>query len=668
MKSILLAAALAASALPATRPHKLTRILALEDARSLGSGELERYLADSDAGVRRRAALAAGRLQAGPLVPGLVTLLDDPMAEVRQMAAFALGLIRDRAAAPRLVTCLGDPDPVVRARAAEALGRLGDRAYASEIARMVLASLPRGARHVTVRGDDAGSPTDPWLDLRLGLFALAALKDAKALETVLLVDGQPRFDWWAAAYVAAAVPTAATSPVATAATRSTDPLSRTFGVRGLAAGRDTSVIDVLTPLLGDREENVAVGALQTLGRIGDARAVPLALSALVSSSPAVKQEALAALALCPLDRSQRDLIVPYVGHPDAAVRAAAIEALSRTDAEQLALVLSGSDADPAWQVRADLTRALRSVGGDIALGLIFGSLADADRRVLPAALESLARMRGPDAAETLRKYQHDDDPAIRATAVRELAALRVPDAPAILSTAYEAGLHDTDLVGRLAVLEALRGDTGPAATPLLQRIATTDPAEPLRASAAALLRSRGLSVPTTARLPRPVVDYRLAMTAFTPLRDAPVFTPRVFFHTTRGSIELHLNVVEAPMASGALAALVLRGFYNGLSFYRVRPGIAVETGCPRGDGWGGPGFSLQPEIGERPVGRGAVVLSPVDGLEGSGASRLLITLAPDPSLDGQETLVAWIAAGFETLAKLRPGDIIDRAELWDGQQ
>ena len=61
----------AAAAPPPTRIEQLARILALED-RARGGGELERYLRDPDRGVRRRAALAAGRHRRSGAVPTLV--------------------------------------------------------------------------------------------------------------------------------------------------------------------------------------------------------------------------------------------------------------------------------------------------------------------------------------------------------------------------------------------------------------------------------------------------------------------------------------------------------------------------------------------------------------------------------------------------------------------
>src|SRR5262245_13774651 len=52
-------------------------------------------LADADASLRRRAALAVGRVGERDGVEPLIALLKDGEPEVRQMAAFALGLIAD---------------------------------------------------------------------------------------------------------------------------------------------------------------------------------------------------------------------------------------------------------------------------------------------------------------------------------------------------------------------------------------------------------------------------------------------------------------------------------------------------------------------------------------------------------------------------------------------
>ena len=208
-----------------SRMEKLTRVAQLEDDRWAGGGELERYVRDADRGVRRRAALAAGRVGDRSLTPALVDLMNDGEPLVRQMVAFALGLLGDPLAVERLVAALKDSDPTTRARAAEALGRIGDPRAAQPLADMVRAALPPHAPVVTVRGDDPGSVQDPWFEPRLGLLALARLeRDTSAAEALLVAGGRSRFDWWAATWVAMRLGKPAFEPVLTAALESSDPL------------------------------------------------------------------------------------------------------------------------------------------------------------------------------------------------------------------------------------------------------------------------------------------------------------------------------------------------------------------------------------------------------------------------------------------------------------
>ena len=77
---------------------KMRWILQLEDERQLRGhgGDLLTLLNDAEPRVRRRAALATGRVRLPEAIPGLTSLLQsDEDAEVRQMAAFAMGLIGD---------------------------------------------------------------------------------------------------------------------------------------------------------------------------------------------------------------------------------------------------------------------------------------------------------------------------------------------------------------------------------------------------------------------------------------------------------------------------------------------------------------------------------------------------------------------------------------------
>lgn len=668
---VLPALLLSGPVLAASRLEKLGRILALEDSRAGAGPELEGYLHDKDPTVKRRAALAAGRLGDPTLTSNLVDLLNDPEPEVRQMAAFALGQIGgtpDSSAVDRLLASLEDSDSRVRARAAEALGRVGDRTVAPAVARFVRAAIPRQAPLLTIRGDDPGSADDPWLELRLGLFALARLEDPRAAAEALLLAGQPRFDWWAATYAAMKIASPQLEPVLVAAAVSTDPLSRALAARGFASLADESAQDQLVRLVRDPDENVAVQALRALSAIADARSLPVLASALGSNSLTVQREALEGLVAFPPDPTLAARVVPFLGHSRPWLRSAAFLALARMAPGDLPLALSGLDPDPHWAVRASKARALGMVGDELSLGILHSMLRDADTRVLPAVLAAIRAVRGADALPTLQDHLGHADPAVRAAAAKAIVELDVPDQSKRLSAAYSSSIADHDLGGRLTIVEALASLKGTGgAQEALADVVRRDPSRVIRARAAAALESLGEEGqrPGAETVRRPSLDFLEAMLPYDPRPGSPVYTPRAFFDTRHGRFEVRLNIVEAPLACDSFAMLARRGFYNGLTFHRVVPTFVVQGGCPRGDGNGGPGYVLRSEVGQRPFGRGTVGLAH-SGRDTEG-SQLFITLSPQPHLDGNFTVLGWVASGMEVVEQIQPGDVIERIEVWDGR-
>lgn len=649
-----------------SRIEKMARILSLEDRRTTGGGELASYLRDADRSVRRRACLAAGRIGDATAMRPLLGLLDDVEPEVRQVSAFALGLIGDTGAVPRLRTTLKDRDALVRSRAAEALGRIGDRAAAPDIARMILDALPKANAILTIRGDDPGNPKDPWLELRLGLFALARLKDVPAAESVLLSDGAPRFDWWAAAYAAAAVESPSLQPVLAGAVSSGDPLVRAFAALGLGALPDAASLDTLATLVRDKEESVAVAALEALGRSRHVRATDVAAGALGSQNLTVRLAALDALGTLPVSSRLVGALVPLVGHEQPAIRVAALRVLARADRQELALVLSGLGEDATWSVKVSVARALGTVKDEIARNVLASLAEDPDPRVRAAAVSSLGPTLGADALPVLTRHLADPDPAVRTAAAVALASTGARGTAAALAKAYAAARADADPGDRLALVAGLAAANTDEARAALRDVARDDPSRAVRVAAAARLRAAGadVSAPGSER-GRPPVDYHLAMAPFDPQPDQPLYTPRVFLRTRHGAIEIHLNILEAPLACDAFMSLGRRGFYNGLPIERVIPGARLEAGSPRGDGRSDVGYALRGEMGLRPFGRGSVGL--IGSGDDAGGSRFFITLRPDPRADGEVTLIGTVVNGIEVVEKLRPEDEIDRVDVWDGR-
>jgi cyclophilin family peptidyl-prolyl cis-trans isomerase len=135
--------------------------------------------------------------------------------------------------------------------------------------------------------------------------------------------------------------------------------------------------------------------------------------------------------------------------------------------------------------------------------------------------------------------------------------------------------------------------------------------------------------------------------------------------TSRGTIQIELAVLDAPLTVENIVTLARRGFYDGLSFHRVVPGFVVQVGDPRGDGEGGPGYSIRDELNERAYVRGTVGMA-LDW-EDTGGSQFFITHSPQPHLDARYTVIGRVISGMEVVDQIEPWDTITRIHVWDGQ-
>ena len=59
-----------------------------------------------------------------------------------------------------------------------------------------------------------------------------------------------------------------------------------------------------------------------------------------------------------------------------------------------------------------------------------------------------------------------------------------------------------------------------------------------------------------------------------------------------GKIKIQLDETAAPKTVKNFEDLVKKGFYDGLTFHRVISGFMIQGGCPKGNGTGGPGYTL----------------------------------------------------------------------------
>ncbi len=624
-------------------------------------------LGDGEARIRRRAALALGHVGLREGVAPLVKILADPDPEVRQMAAFALGLIADRGARDALVAALGDPQPVVKGSAAEALGLIGDPAAAEPIARMAAQVVDSGA--LARLSDDAGGEEaardTPAAAFRLGIFALVRLKAYPALASVVLDPaGEPRVHWWPVAYALQRIEDARAFTALAALVKDAHPYTRAFAVKGLGALKNRAAVPLLVPLVAAPERAVAVEAIRALGRIGDpAGSAPLLaiLRAPVppKTDPMLRVEAVGAIGGVGGD-GVFDTLLDLLGDSNPLVRAAAIASLAQIDREGFVTTLSALDPDADWKARAALASVLGTLPPQVGLPRLRAMLADQDQRVIPPVLEALAKLAAPDAAAVMLAHLKADDPMVRAAAADALGGLKPPEGAHALADAYVLGQRDAEYTARVSALSALARYGAGAATPVLTT-ALADRDWAVRLRAATLLKELDPSSDADVRIrPAPAtsgVDFYQAAH----LVDPPVSTS-AYIDTDRGTIQIELAVLDAPLTVENFVTLAQKN--AGLSFHRVVPDFVVQAGDPRGDGAGGPGFTIRDELNQRPYLRGTVGMA-LDGAD-TGGSQFFITHSPQPHLDAKYTVFGRVVDGMDVVDALQPGDVIRQVRIWNG--
>lgn len=131
--------------------------------------------------------------------------------------------------------------------------------------------------------------------------------------------------------------------------------------------------------------------------------------------------------------------------------------------------------------------------------------------------------------------------------------------------------------------------------------------------------------------------------------------PHVKLQTTQGDIVLELFENEAPATVGNFVNLVEKQFYDGLPFHRVLPGFMAQTGCPRGDGTGGPGYNIYCECfqeNHRNHFRGSLSMAKQSPPNTAG-SQFFLTFQPTPHLNGKHTVFGRVIDGLDVLAKIQ---------------
>lgn len=130
--------------------------------------------------------------------------------------------------------------------------------------------------------------------------------------------------------------------------------------------------------------------------------------------------------------------------------------------------------------------------------------------------------------------------------------------------------------------------------------------------------------------------------------------------TEKGDLSVEFYDDDAPGTVANFIKLSKDGFYDGLTFHRVIPDFVIQGGCPKGDGTGGPGYSIDCELdGENQVhDRG--VLSMAHAGRNTGGSQFFIchNRKNTAHLDRNHTVFGKVVEGLDLIDEISQGDVI----------
>jgi cyclophilin family peptidyl-prolyl cis-trans isomerase len=124
--------------------------------------------------------------------------------------------------------------------------------------------------------------------------------------------------------------------------------------------------------------------------------------------------------------------------------------------------------------------------------------------------------------------------------------------------------------------------------------------------------------------------------------------------TSCGDFKIQLDAKRAPRTGGSFKYLADKGFFDGLTFHRIVAGFVIQGGDPKGDGTGGPGYTV---VEKPPSGlaytKGVVAMAK-GGNEPPGASgsQWFVVTAEDAQLPPDYALLGKVTEGLDVVDKI----------------
>jgi cyclophilin family peptidyl-prolyl cis-trans isomerase/HEAT repeat protein len=690
-----------ASAQKRTKPIPPTTLLIItkaEDQRRWDD-DLRNLFTSSNAAIRERSALAAGRIGNQESVATLTRLLEqDKDVSVRTMAAFALGEVESETAANALLAVLKNTneEAAVRARAVEALGKIAAALPKEQEARQ----RELGAAILTALNERSSLSDERFTILALTAALRSRPADAGPTIAKFLNSDRPRVRMDAANALARLRLKDGNEQLRKLLTTDSEPLVRANAARVLGITEDKPSFDALVGrAIGDLDPRVRVSAIRALASLKDPRAAePLLKRAEIpaerklSGQPAEVNELLEIATTLgrllaqkedqtaitwlrkinePLNHTAPEVelalvrIAPSTYLADFGTPAQAKRKVQETillnwrAAAGIAAGLGEIAALPdsvknKSQLAAAAESLLRAMLDYRNSGLTINTLvAVHSEYAIPEVLRALAAFKPPDLAAVLRAQLNESDVIVRATAADLLGDLPPSEETTrALAAAWPQAANDSLNDAALSILDTLGKQKTAEANELIKAALKSND-HIVRRRAVALLKTNGAGDFSaqigTVQTRNIDADYKRALARVGRMVRAVVTT-------SKGSFTMELLPEQAPLTVDNFVQLAQRGYFRNVTIHRVVPNFVIQDGDPRGDGNGGPGYQIRCEINQVPYDRAAVGMA-LSGKD-TGGSQWFVTHSPQPHLDGGYTVFGRVVAGMDVVDKIVRGDVI----------
>lgn len=628
---------------PRTTVEKLASIIHDEDRRVL-SHSLRDYLESPEAEIRRRAALAVGRIaekRSGPLLFGM---LADSSIDVAVTAAFGLGLTGEKEYAPELLDYAYDLPAAVAVAAVEAAGRLADSSDTD-----VAASLAEYVSHPSPDVREAAC---------YALFRAGARGQAATLIAVAHEEPDPEVRE-AALYALARLGIDAATDLYIDNLSDPKPHIRSMCLLGLGRSSSPEAERYLAIAMNDTEQRVVAQAIAGLRRLGTPTAAERLARRLEDESDEKLVieliEALRALKHGPAISTVYNILAT---EPPVNIVIAAVKYLATVD-DQRGVSITDSIAyqQPEPRIRAACAEAYGIINKPTVIGRLAVLLGDEDPIVRSAAFTGLTEIDPGNLKFYVRQGLGDPYFVVNVLAIDVVKEKQLRDLLPTLQTMIDRGPEVHADIRRSVVDAAtpfLKADPKDTAAVNLLIAGILDPDYIVRRGAAGIYKDvldedrSDMVAPAATQ----ISESRIARA----LRNY-TYNPHAIMTTSKGEVEIELLFDVAPLTVINFIELADDGFYNLLSFHRVVPNFVVQGGDPMGDGWGGPGYSIRSEWSRQRYSRGTVGIA-TSGKD-TGGSQFFITLSTQPHLEGRYTAFGRVVSGMDAVDEIVQGDLIE---------